>query len=292
MTFRLVQVLNNNVGLACKEDDSQVVIMGKGLTFQKKKGDIIKASAVQKVFKLHEESPSDLTSLLATIPLDFLTVSYSLIDEAQEKYDYSVEPYIYASLTTHLYESAKRLADGRLVETYLPDLEKDYPLPYEIAGYVLDGVATRLNIKFPKQEQKSVALHFLNARTDIHTQNQAQRRKVDKNKQILAIVENELNNHQIYRNRDNANDYERLLVHLKYFINRINQKPAPQVLSAAIFQEVVKDYPRTFAIVQKINDQIKQKMGLEFTNDEQVYLTIHIPRLIRKEETNDKHNEK
>lgn len=292
MTFRLVQVLNNNVGLACKEDDSQVVIMGKGLTFQKKKGDIIKASAVQKVFKLHEESPSDLTSLLATIPLDFLTVSYSLIDEAQEKYDYSVEPYIYASLTTHLYESAKRLADGRLVETYLPDLEKDYPLPYEIAGYVLDGFATRLNIKFPKQEQKSVALHFLNARTDIHTQNQAQRRKVDKNQQILAIVENELNNHQIYRNRDNANDYERLLVHLKYFINRINQKPAPQVLSAAIFQEVVKDYPRTFAIVQKINDQIKQKMGLEFTNDEQVYLTIHIPRLIRKEETNDKHNEK
>lgn len=292
MTFRLVQVLNNNVGLASKEDNSQVVIMGKGLTFQKKKGDTIKASAVQKVFKLHEENPSDLTSLLSTIPLDFLTVSYSLIDEAQEKYDYSVEPYIYTTLTTHLYESAKRLTNGKLIETYLPDLEKGYPLPYEIAGYVLDGFATRLNINFPKQEQKSVALHFLNARTDIHTQNQVQRKAVNKNKQILAIVENELNNHQIYRNRDNANDYERLLVHLKYFINRINQKPVPKVLSETIIKEIIKDYPQTFAIVQKINEQIKQKMGLEFTNDEQVYLTIHIQRLIREEEKDDKHNEK
>ncbi|MDK6204589.1 PRD domain-containing protein [Lactobacillus jensenii] len=292
MTFRLVQVLNNNVGLASKEDNSQVVIMGKGLTFQKKKGDTIKASAVQKVFKLHEENPSDLTSLLSTIPLDFLTVSYSLIDEAQEKYDYSVEPYIYTTLTTYLYESAKRLTNGKLIETYLPDLEKDYPLPYEIAGYVLDGFATRLNINFPKQEQKSVALHFLNARTDIHTQNQVQRKAVNKNKQILAIVENELNNHQIYRNRDNANDYERLLVHLKYFINRINQKPVPKVLSETIIKEIIKDYPQTFAIVQKINEQIKQKMGLEFTNDEQVYLTIHIQRLIREEEKDDKHNEK
>lgn len=133
---------------------------------------------------------------------------------------------------------------------------------------------------------------FLNARTDIHTQNQVQRKAVNKNKQILAIVENELNNHQIYRNRDNANDYERLLVHLKYFINRINQKPVPKVLSETIIKEIIKDYPQTFAIVQKINEQIKQKMGLEFTNDEQVYLTIHIQRLIREEEKDDKHNEK
>ena len=39
--FRIVQALNNNVALVKNEQDEQAVVMGLGIVFQKKKGDLI-----------------------------------------------------------------------------------------------------------------------------------------------------------------------------------------------------------------------------------------------------------
>ena len=50
--FRIVQALNNNVALVKNEQDDQAVVMGLGIVFQKKKGDLITPSKVEKVFLL------------------------------------------------------------------------------------------------------------------------------------------------------------------------------------------------------------------------------------------------
>ena len=42
--FRIVQALNNNVALVKNEQDEQAVVMGLGIVFQKKKGDLITPS--------------------------------------------------------------------------------------------------------------------------------------------------------------------------------------------------------------------------------------------------------
>ncbi len=56
--------------------------MGLGIVFQKKKGDLITPSKVDKVFLLKtEESKENFLTLLENIPLDILTVTYNMIDD-------------------------------------------------------------------------------------------------------------------------------------------------------------------------------------------------------------------
>ena len=53
--FRITQTLNNNVALVKNEHGEQVVVMGLGIVFHKKKGDLIVPDKVEKVFLLKTE---------------------------------------------------------------------------------------------------------------------------------------------------------------------------------------------------------------------------------------------
>ncbi|HHU65124.1 CAT RNA binding domain-containing protein, partial [Streptococcus sp.] len=102
--FRIVQALNNNVALVKNEQDEQAVVMGLGIVFQKKKGDLITPSKVEKVFLLKtEESKENFLTLLKNIPLDILTVTYNMIDDLVAKYHFPVQEYLYVTLTDHVY---------------------------------------------------------------------------------------------------------------------------------------------------------------------------------------------
>ena len=57
--FRIVHALNNNVALVKNEQDDQAVVMGLGIVFQKKKGDLITPSKVEKVFLLKTEESKE-----------------------------------------------------------------------------------------------------------------------------------------------------------------------------------------------------------------------------------------
>ena len=102
--FRIVQALNNNVALVKDEQGQQAVVMGLGIVFHKKKGDLIVPSKVEKIFSLRtEESKENFLTLLKNIPLDILTVTYNMIDRLVDKYHFPVQEYLYVTLTDHIY---------------------------------------------------------------------------------------------------------------------------------------------------------------------------------------------
>ncbi|HFR3747608.1 TPA: CAT RNA binding domain-containing protein, partial [Streptococcus suis] len=50
--FRIIQSLNNNAALVKNEHGEQAVVMGLGITFQKKKGDLIVKDKIENIFSL------------------------------------------------------------------------------------------------------------------------------------------------------------------------------------------------------------------------------------------------
>ena len=50
--FRIVQPLNNNVAVVKNKSGEQAVVMGLGIIFKKKKGDLLAEERVEKVFQL------------------------------------------------------------------------------------------------------------------------------------------------------------------------------------------------------------------------------------------------
>lgn len=201
-----------------------------------------------------------------------------MIDQVQAKYKFAVEPYIYVTLTTHLFGAYQRLIKNEEDVNYLPDLSDAYPIPYQIADDIITGFRNSLDIYFPESEHKSIALHFINAHTSDGI-------KDDKNQiendEIIEVVQDELNRNGIYRRQTNANDYDRLLVHLKYFINRLNNnEPDSLPISEGMIGEIETNYSQAWHIVQRIKELMEEKLQIKLSLSEQTYLTIHIQRLI------------
>ena len=279
MKYRIAQILNNNVAIVHTRDNKQNIVMGRGVAFHKQKGDLIQEENVDKVFEIKDKNTvNDLTTLLANVPLDFVTTSYDLIDQVQTKYKFAVEPYIYVTLTTHLFGAYQRLIKNEEDVNYLPDLSDTYPIPYQIADDVITGFRNSLDISFPESEHKSIALHFINAHT---SESINEDKNQTENDEIIKVVQDELNRNGIYRTQQNANDYDRLLVHLKYFINRLNNnEPDSLPILEGMISEIENNYSQAWQIVQQIKELMQEKLQIKLSLSEQTYLTIHIQRLI------------
>ncbi len=95
---------------------------------------MISEEQVEKVFRMKtEESRENFMALLKDVPLDFITVTYEIIDTLSKKYQYPVQEYLYVTLTDHIYCSYQAISQGRYKDSNLPDISKEYPIAFQIA---------------------------------------------------------------------------------------------------------------------------------------------------------------
>ena len=80
------KVLNNNVITIINENDEEAVVMGRGIAFQKKKGDEVDKDKIDKIFVLKNKSINEkLIALVKDIPVENLEIAEEVINYAEEK---------------------------------------------------------------------------------------------------------------------------------------------------------------------------------------------------------------
>ena len=88
-------IINNNVVSSRDDDGKEVVAMGKGIGFGRKKGDVLPEDEIDKIFTIEdEEALRRFKDLLTSIPLEYLQVSNEIISYAKEKLDTELHPNI------------------------------------------------------------------------------------------------------------------------------------------------------------------------------------------------------
>lgn len=277
--FRIVQPLNNNVAVVKNESGEQAVVMGLGIIFKKKKGDLLAEERVEKVFQLKsEESRENFSALLKDVPLDFITTSYEIIDYGIQQFQFPVQEYIYVTLTDHIYCSYQALQRNTYKSNHLPDMSEQYPTEYKIAEHALVILKEKLDVDFPKDEIGRLASQFINAKgEDVVISKDEQ----TLTRQMIALVQEELLKHGINRTKKNSNFYDRLMIHLTYFIERLDQDDSDLKVSMKNLEEhIKKDYPEAYQIGEDIYEVIRQHLDGGLHPNEKVYLVIHIQRLL------------
>lgn len=276
--YRIIKILNNNVAIVRDASDKQAVIMGAGITFQKKKGDLVSESSVERTFTLrNEESQNNFSTLLKDIPLDFITTSYEIIERAISHYQYPVQEYIYVTLTDHIYLSYQNLNKGTYEKAGLPDMKSDYPLEYQISQDALTLIKEKLGVDFPQDEIGRVALHFINAKGSSVSKQSNDRVE----KELISLVQGELSASGIRRTDKNKNYYDRLMIHLNYFLERMMSDLNETEPFSLNFEETLKnDYPQAYQIGNRIYELIENHLGKTLNQNERIYFTIHIQRLL------------
>lgn len=280
--YKVIKILNNNVAIIKTRDNKQAIAMGNGLVFNKRKGDLISERNIEKLFCLKdEESTKNLSMLLDDIPLDFITTTYEIVDLAKQKYDIIVQDYIYVTLAGHIYYAYKRLIENKFVSNYLPDMTDGYPEEYRLSLDALSVIKENLNIDFPKEEAESIMLHFINA------QGESTKSKMssNNNEKLLEVLIDTIGKHNIIRTEKNQNFYNRLMIHMKYFIDRIdNQDTGETDGTQELLATISRTYPRSTAIIDELSQNfLNLTPAVEISSNEKFYLVIHIQRLIQEQ---------
>ncbi|WP_052076758.1 PRD domain-containing protein [Streptococcus sinensis] len=235
-------------------------------------------SKIEKIFRLRtEESKENFVALLKDVPLDFITVTYDVIDTLSKKYDYPVQEYIYVTLTVHIYCSYQAVQQGRYKESDLPDASEKYPVPYQIAQEAVAIYRDRLLDSFPDDEVNRIAYHFINAEGDSNPVGQSH---LDKRKDILNAVEEELRKQGIRRTANNSNFYDRFMIHLNYFLDYLDRSRDDNVALLEMESQIKLTYPEAYQIGSSLYEIIAQKTGIDLYHSERVYLVLHIQRLL------------
>lgn len=267
------KIFNNNVVLAVGEDESELVLMGRGIAFQKKAGDFIDESKVNQVFV--QSLSNKLTELLKDVSQNHLDLADEIIQNAKTQLSAKLSDYIYLTLTDHLDFAITRIQKGQVLRNpLLWEVKKIYPKEYKIGLQALQMVKKKLEVTLPEDEAGSIALHLVNA------QNGSQ--EMDETIQVTEIVHDILKIVNYYYGVDLDEDslnYSRFVVHLRFFAQRLVENCINLDKNNDLFDVVKEKYPQAYSCVEIIDGYVRKTTDMSLSISEMVYLMLHIYRV-------------
>src|SRR5699024_7210269 len=204
------KTLNNNVLIALNQELEEVVLIGKGIGFHYKKGDVVSEDAIDKLFILQDKQEQahykELLPMIDNHTLEAIITSTELISR---KANAILNEHIHVALTDHLVFAINRLSRGLSVKNpFLSETKALYPFEYEIAAEVVDYINQKMDILLPEGEVGFIALHVHSAivNKDISDINKYSQLV----KLLVETIEDKLN---ITIDKDGV-DYIRLIRHI------------------------------------------------------------------------------
>lgn len=272
------KILNNNVVITLDENDEEIIIMGKGIGYQKSKGSLIDKTKVNKVFRIsNKEISNKLQELLNNIPIEHMKLSSEIIEYAQTKLNKKLNESIYISLSDHTYSAIQRMKEGINVKNaILWEIKRFYKEEFEIGMKALDIIESKTGVKLPKDEAGFIAFHIVNAQlSEGHTLASDITKLIQ---EVLSIVRY----HFRIEFHEESVFYYRFIMHLKFFAQRLLLNSAHEGETDKELLSIIKSkYNKEFECVIKIKNFIKKQYNYILTDDELIYLTIHLAKVVK-----------
>ena len=77
---------------------------------------------------------------------------------------------------------------------------------------------------------------------------------------------------------------QRFVTHLNYLLGRIESNQKVESSNEKLFVSVKQEYPQSYQCAMKIEEYLKKNMGYLASNEEILYLMLHINRLTAREQ--------
>ena len=276
--MKIIRILNNNVVSSLDERNSEIVIMGKGIGFQKKVGEEIDESKIEKIFRMPSTNASQFEKLVEEMPYEQVKVADEIIAYAKDTLERKLNKNIYITLTDHLNFALERQKQGITFQNALLwEIERFYQKEFQIGCKAIEIIKERLNVELTRDEAGFFALHIVNAEMDIGDMHQAMEMP-GIIKDILNIVKYTFG----IEIDENSLSYERFITHLKFFVQRAVTNQCYPTDDEEFVKTLRNKFPESYDCAVRIKDYMNKKMQYDTGEEELMYLTMHISRIIRR----------
>lgn len=279
--IRVVKKINNNVALCVDSDNKELIAFSKGIGFKPIPYEISDMSLIDRTFY---SVKNEYIALLEEIPADIIKISNEIVEYARTKISHDINESLFFVLADHINYAIVRAKKDIFMRTGLfHDIQIYHPEESKIAVKVVNYINKKYDINLPKDEAGIIAMHIFEAENK-------------KNKEIA-----EINNEKIIdevtliieREFDISIDqlsfnYSRFVSHIQYLLLRRKVESAVVSKNRDLFGEAKTDYPKSFECVNQISKYFSKKLSWNLSDEEHLYLILHINRMCYREDCNQK----
>ena len=274
--YKTFKVVNNNIIIVKDSNGREMIAIGKGLGFKKSKNDVVYPDEVMKTYVYVDRQKNLNLALFEEVPFEVVEVAQHIIDYATSTLKQKYNVNLLVSLSDHIDFSVKQFREGNnTVKLFNEEIKRFYKEEYQVGKYAINYINQALNVELPKDEATSIAFHLIVAsqeKTNIET-----RELLEGVNRIVDITMKHLGK-QI---DEDSLAYSRYIIHLKFFLSRIVSSQTSNETSELtnIFGQLITKYKNVEKCVEEICEFIKEKFNYVCTDEDSIYLMIHIVRL-------------
>lgn len=279
--MKVIKALNNNMVLARDDRGNECICQGKGLGFQKHSGDLLDSGMIERCFRPSTTDESrHFQQLFSEIPEEFWEIAEKIVNYGKEHFGIQVSPRIILPLCDHMAGSVERYRRNlELKNPLLWDIKRVYPKEFKIGKYALELLNNHFGIQMKDDEAAYLAYHFVNSQLNRVPGEASQDMMTTLVSSVINLVQQSF---QITLDEEDWN-YQRFLTHLKFFVNRVSARQTyEEDDNTQLYEELKVRYPHVYRCVERIADLILIDYHYDISNEERLYLLIHIERVTRR----------
>lgn len=275
--MNVIKKLNNNVVLALNKLNEEIIVVGKGLGFQKTPYELIDESLIEKIYVVPKNTRA--SEILDSMPTEIIEVTEKIISYGSKVLNRELNSIIFLTLCDHINFAVQRYNDG--IEAKSPlywEIKHLYSDEYKVGLEAINIINEGLKVVISIEEAPFIALHFVNAQ--IGSKDIAETTKITSiTGEILSIVK--------YHFKMNFNEesfnFTRFVTHIRYFILRQINKENLENDNEFMYDLMKKRYSEEYKCVTKIEDYLYKNYNWTCSSDEKLYLMMHIQRVKSRE---------
>lgn len=276
MNVKIIRVLNTNAVVSVDSQGMELIMTGPGIGFKKRKGENIDQSLVYKTYHLeNKEESKRLQEVVKEISEEYLGIVDRVVKEAKKE-KLEIRDSLYVTLTDHINSAVARYREGIALKNMMKiDIRKFYPKEYQVGMHAIEWIKEQTGEDLGDDEAAFIAMHIVSA--ELNAQN------ITDVNQITELINTVLQIVRIHFKIDlneESISYERFLTHLKFFAARVFDHMEYEDTMQEIYKVMVEQNENAFSGVKKIAEYIKKQYNYKLTIDEQLYLLIHIKRIL------------
>lgn len=274
--FTIVRVIGNNVVMVTSgKNDSEYVILGKGIGFGAKSGGIIASDdkRIEKLFRLEDRDQwSQAHHLLEEFDPHVLEITDQILNLIGQEFPGTLNDKVYLALPSHIQFTIYRIRKGMdIINPFLEETRISFPREYDIAVRAAELISQAFHIEVPEDEIGFLTYHVYSAVSHVPVGHLVKASNVVGN--LVKYIEEEW---KILFDRGSM-DYVRLLMHLRFSVDRILNQEIH--VDNPFAEQIRTKFPYEYDLAKRLSAMMEEELGKEVVEAEVCFLAMHLYRL-------------
>lgn len=270
--MQIIKKINTSAAIALDSAGREIVVLGKGIGFPPVPYELDDLDKIERTFY---DVNSQYIGLVETLPQNILIASAEIADMAKIELDAELNPNLPFTLADHLKFAVERLKIGMdLTNPISYDIRHYYPKEVKLGLRALSIMKDKTKIKLPSSESVNIAMHLINA--------EAKKDDVTfvlKSTKIFNEIERIIEDQLSVKLNQETYEYSRFITHLRYLVYRLSSSENVDSKNDLLISIVAESYPDIHKCAKEIVSYLEGTWGLECSEDELLYIMLHINRM-------------